>query len=78
MVAYFWHDIQDDQEYPGGLVVVAADLNEARGFIETVFGSACGALRTEPTRSWPVPDDSEPELFAFPGVRGYGCLGGSA
>jgi hypothetical protein len=76
--AFLWYNIQDDQEHPGSLVVIAADLDEARDFIETVFGPACGALKTEPTRSWPVPDKSEPELFAFPRPWGCGCVGGNA
>jgi hypothetical protein len=69
MFAFLWHAIPhvSTHYHPGGsLLVIAADVEDARALIREAIGAHCEALTTEPTRVWPVADYSAQELFIFP------------
>jgi hypothetical protein len=69
MMALLWHDIPhvSTHYHPGGsLLVIATCLADAHNQILESIGAHCEALTVEPTRVWPVTDDSARELFVFP------------
>jgi hypothetical protein len=71
--AFLWHDIQHCSPHyhpEGSILVIAADLGDARELILATIGAHCEALNMEPTRVWTVDEPSARELFVFPNA---GC-----
>lgn len=72
MFAFLWHDIQHCivHHHPeGSILVIAADVEDARALIREAISAHCEALKMEPTRTWIVPEDSYRELFVFLNAR---------